>query len=314
MINNQFQILLFYKYVEVSNPQELMVTQRRICERLSLKGRIIIASEGINGTLEGTPESCAEYMELLHKQPEFADVLFKVSEGNGSSFPKLQVRVRDEIVETKLTNKDKIGPLTGVTGKYVSAEELHTWFAENKKFYIVDMRNDYEYAIGHFKDSVLFQNFGNFRELPDMLPQIAHLKNETIVTVCTGGVRCEKASGVLVDNGFNDVYQLKDGIVTYMEKFPNQDFLGKLYVFDGRMAMGFNTESEEHLVIGRCAICDISSENLVDYYLPDKDGMAIEGRKHNIVCDSCISSHKVVLDTEFDKLLNLPNKQKISVG
>lgn len=301
------KILLYYMYTPINEPEQLMHRQRRLCERLGLKGRILIAKEGLNGTVEGAAEACEEYMRETQKEPGFEIMKFKISEGDGNSFPKLQVRVRDEIVTTNLDNKFNVGPLSKKTGKYLSADELHEWIHSDKKFYIVDMRNDYEYAVGHFKDSILFKGFGNFRELPDMIPQIEHLKNETIVTVCTGGVRCEKASGVLLDYGFNDVYQLHDGIVTYMEKYPNEDFLGKLYVFDGRIAMGFNTDSPEHQVIGKCAICGVQSENLVDYYLPDSDGMAVEGRIHNIVCEKCIAENKVVLDTQFDKLTNLKN-------
>ena len=307
MTNNSHLILLYYLYVPIDNPEALVRRQKRLCERLGLKGRILIAKEGINGTVEGVPEACQEYMDTTAKEPGLEKMKFKISPGTGEAFPKLQVRVRDEIVSTHLDTKYDVGPLTGKTGKYLSAEELHSWIHSDKKFYIVDMRNDYEYAVGHFQDSVLLEGFANFRDLPKLLPQIAHLKDETIVTVCTGGVRCEKASGVLLDYGFNDVYQLEDGIVTYMERYPNEDFLGKLYVFDGRLTLAFNEADPAHQVIGKCAICNAKSENLVDYYLPDEGGMALEGRHHNIVCRECIGAGKVVLDTDFEKLTNLKN-------
>src|SRR6185369_5737909 len=113
-----------------------------------------------------------------------------------------------------------------LTGKRLKPEELHDWINSDKEFYIVDMRNGYEHLAGYFKGSIL-PAMDNFRDLPAFLKQIEHLKNKTVLTVCTGGVRCEKASGYLLANGFSDVYQLDGGIVTYMESYPNEDFLGK---------------------------------------------------------------------------------------
>jgi UPF0176 protein len=104
----------------------------------------------------------------------------------------------------------------------------------------------------------------NFRELPSFIDSLSHLKNKTVITVCTGGIRCEKASGYLITQGFTDVYQLDGGIVSYMEQYPNEDFLGKLYVFDGRVKMGFYTDNPKHIVIGRCQQCGNPSEDVVD--------------------------------------------------
>ncbi len=305
MLQPNYHVLLYYIYTPVDTPKELMYRQRRLCERLNLKGRILIAKEGLNGTVEGTPEACEEYMKVTKQEPGFAEIKFKISPGIGDAFPKLQVRVKDEIVMTKIEDKYNVGPLAKKTGNYLSAEGLHEWIHSDKEFYIVDMRNDYEYAVGHFQDSLLLKGFSNFRELPDMLPQLEHLKNKTIVTVCTGGVRCEKASGVLLNNGFNDVHQLQDGIVTYMEKYPNEDFLGKLYVFDGRVTVAFNEDDPKHQVIGRCAICNQQSENLVDYYELDEHNKTKPGRIHNVVCKGCIAAKKVVTDIDFEKLKEL---------
>jgi len=288
--SNDYQILLFYKYLDLQNPEEFMKIQRNLCQKLNLKGRILISNEGVNGTLEGLVDDTEKYVDFMLNQPEFAGMDVKRSQGTGEAFPKLQVRVREEIVTTRLDQKDEVGPHKGVTGKYISAEELHNWIKDGKKeFYIVDMRNDYEYASGHFKDSVLLKNFKTFRDLPNVLPQLEHLKNKTIVTVCTGGVRCEKASGFLLKEGFNDVYQLHNGIVTYMEKYPNEDFLGKLYVFDNRFVMGFNLDSPEHVVIGRCTKCGKQSENYVDW---KENGERI----HGIVCQECVKNGVVEID------------------
>jgi UPF0176 protein len=119
--------------------------------------------------------------------------------------------------------------------------------------------------------------------LKKITKDLENIKDEKIITVCTGGVRCEKASGYLVSKGFKDVYQLKDGIVTYMEKFPNQHFKGKLYVFDNRIMMGFNTDDSKHEVIGRCELCGEKSEN----YTNCADD---ECHKHFICCKNCLTN------------------------
>lgn len=278
-------ILLFYKYMNVADPQALADSQRVVCEKLDLKGRIIVAHEGINATLEGTTENIEKYCTDLVSDARFTDVHLKKSEGTGKAFPKLSVKVRKEIVSLGLPVKQDIDPRT-TTGKYLSAAELQEWFASGKKFRIVDMRNDYEHKVGHFKDSVL-PPLHNFRDLPKALPILEPLKEETILTVCTGGVRCEKASGYLVKNGFKDVYQLQGGIVTYMEQFeksaegsrPAQNFLGSLYVFDDRVTMSY-AGAGERPVVGVCECCGIASEKYVNCAIK-------ECHRHFIICDSC---------------------------
>ncbi len=283
-MKSDFQILLFYKYVDIEDPAQVAEWQREICQKLELKGRIIIACEGINVTLEGTKENTEKYIQKLEKDPRFLNIHFKRSVGTGVAFPKLSVKVRSEIVSGHLKNLD-VNP-NQTTGIYLTPEELHSWIESKRKFFIVDMRNDYETEVGYFKDSIL-PNFSNFRDLPQALPQLKNLKDQTVVTVCTGGVRCEKASGFLVKNGFENVYQLYGGIVSYMEKYPNQDFLGKLYVFDGRVTMGFNTDSPDHQVVGKCEICESPADN---YY--DCKYLHCTNKRHFISCDGCIENLK----------------------
>lgn len=276
MKDNLFKVLLFYKYIDIKNPEKVKKEQKKLCEKYNLKGRIIIAFEGINGTLEGKIEDTEKYIKAMEKSPYFKNIVYKKSKGTGDAFPKLSVKVRPEIVTTKILS---LNP-NKTTGKYLSAENLHKWFSEKREFYIVDMRNNYEYASGHFKDSV-FSNFNNFFDLSTVIPNLIHLKNKIIVTVCTGGVRCEKASRFLIENGFNDVYQLKDGIYTYMEKYPNQNFLGKLYVFDNRLTIGFNTNNPNHVIIGKCKMCENKCENYVNCAYDIC-------HKHYICCKNCL--------------------------
>jgi UPF0176 protein len=270
-------ILLYYKYVSVADPAALLADQRNFCEAHNLKGRIIIAEEGINGTLEGLTEDAQAYITHMQADPRFADMPIKQSDGTGDAFPKLSIKVRRDLVSNQIENW-QVDPRT-TTGKYLPSEELHRWFEEGREFYMVDMRNDYEYIAGHFAGSIGLP-IRNFREIPEQLDLLKDFTHKTVVTVCTGGVRCEKASGLLLKHGFTDVYQLQDGIVTYMEKYPNEYFKGKLYVFDSRILMGFDTDSAKHEVVGRCAGCGEPSERYINCENP-------ECHKHFICCAKC---------------------------
>lgn len=274
-MTTDYQILLYYKYVDLPNPDKARDEQRALCERLNLKGRIIVAHEGINGTVEGTVEETEQYIKEMNNDEYFNNINFKKSTGIGDAFPKLSVRTRPEIVTAGMPN---LNP-NKTTGKYLSAEQLHEWFKEKKEFYVVDMRNDYEYASGYFEGSE-FSGIHNFFDLQKTLPRLQYLKNKTVVTVCTGGIRCEKASGFLVENGFADVYQLKDGIQTYMEMYPNQHFKGKLYVFDGRLTLGYNTEDPNHEIVGKCMHCGATSE----LYVNCAEDVC---HYHYIACENC---------------------------
>lgn len=276
----KYQVILFYKYCQIKDPVELMSVQRELCNKLNLKGRIIIAREGMNATLEGSPINIKKYCIELLKDKRFKDTHFKLSEGDGNSFPKLSVKIRPEIVASDF--KDDIDP-TRVTGKYIYAEELNSWINSKKEFYIVDMRNEYEQKVGYFEGSIL-SNLEQFRDLPKFLPELENLKGKTIVTVCTGGVRCEKASGFLIENGFKDVYQLYGGIVTYMEKYPNKNFKGALYVFDNRLVMGINMDDPKREIVGRCANCNQPSENFINC----TDGFC---HRHFIACIDCVDEN-----------------------
>src|SRR5258708_2255717 len=182
----KFQVLLYYKYVSIPDAHKVRDEQRELCLQLNLKGRIIVAPEGINGTVEGLVSDTKRYIKEMEKSRYFKGISYKKSDGTGDAFPKLSVKYRSEVVTTKIKN---LNPQQ-VTGKYLLPKELHEWFEQGKEFYIVDMRNDCEYVSGYFENFIP-SGIHNFYDLPDVLPRLAHLKNKTIVTVCTGGIRCE---------------------------------------------------------------------------------------------------------------------------
>lgn len=278
-----YTILLYYKYVRIEDPKAFMEVQRALCEKLGLKGRIIVAEEGINGTVEGLTENAEAYVIEMKQDPRFADIHWKRSAGtsDGRAFPRLSVKARKEIVSAHL---DDLDPHTGdvdptqLTATHLKPETLRQWFEEGKQFSIVDMRNNYEHAVGQFKGAHI-PKMSNFRDLSKVAEEIADLKEKPVLTVCTGGVRCEKASGYLLKKGFKDVYQLDGGIVSYMEQFPGRDFEGSLYVFDGRVTMNFN-DPKTHQVIGRCGRCAAPSERYVNCH-------NLACHDHLIICEGC---------------------------
>ena len=283
-MNNNYTILLYYKYTQIDNPRALMEAQKTLCTRLGMKGRIIVAEEGINGTIEGTKSACREYMETMKNDPRFADIHWKVSQGtkDGTAFPRLSVKVRKEIVSLHLEDDgEDINP-NQITGTHLKPEELKKWYEEGREFHIVDMRNDYELRVGKFEGTI-FPELNNFRDLKKNIKTISELKDKPVLTVCTGGVRCEKASGLLVREGFKNVYQLDGGIVSYMEKYPGENFKGALYVFDKRVTMHFDNP-EKHEIIGRCQKCNLPSENYVNC-------ANLMCHDHFICCKNCLEKN-----------------------
>ena len=252
------QVLLFYKYITIDNPEALKGWVLERAKALGLTGRVIVAEEGINGTLEGSLENTNIFKDEFLADSRFSDVQVKTSSGTGTAFPKLSVKVRDEIVGTHF-DKQKVDPRKQ-TARHLRPEELRAWYESQKDFVVVDMRNDYEFASGHFKDSIN-PKLNNPRDLPEALPLLEPLKNKTVLTVCTGGVRCEKMSAMLLSEGFTDVYQLDNGIHGYMEKYPGKDYLGTLYTFDGRLTMDFGGDRE---IVGQCFLCGAKTESYVN--------------------------------------------------
>lgn len=302
-LNTQYQILLYYKYVRIKNPEEEMLRQRAVCEALGLKGRIIVAHEGINGTLEGTKENTELYVEWMKRNHKFKTTHWKRSTGLGDAFPKLSIKLRKEIVSLHLEDGgfEDIDPNI-VTGKHLKPEKLKEWFTKGKEFYIVDMRNDYELDVGQFEGTI-FPGLKNFRDLRERLSEIENLKDKTVLTVCTGGVRCEKASGFLKTKGFKDVYQLDGGMVTYMEKFPNDKFKGSLYVFDKRTTVTFDTPNG-HEIIGKCDMCKAPTETYVDC------ANNFCGR-HFLACKNCVPENRTIACNKYGCELKNKSQKKV---
>jgi UPF0176 protein len=281
-VSTDHTILLFYKFAILDDLPKLLHNQKELWQQLGLTGRLIIAEEGINGTLEGRNEDTQKYMDHMRQDPRFADLWFKTSPGTGAAFGKASIKVRAEVCTL---GRPDLNPLTK-TAKYISHDELHLWYEGGKDFAIIDMRNDYEYAVGHFDNSLLIPNVHHFRDVPSNLSTFEALKDKPVVTFCTGGIRCEKSSGLLIEAGFTDVYQLEGGIHTYLVNHPNGYFRGKLYVFDGRVIVSFGGTTDE--VIGTCKKCGDTTENFVNVE-------GVRSRDHYLMCQDCVLKHEDVI-------------------
>lgn len=238
-----YPVILFYKYVSLSDPTAFAAEQRERCAALGLKGRVLIASEGINGTLAGPRAGIEQYVAALRADVRFADIDIKISAGDAATFPKLVVKVRPEIVTLGA------GPLVPDLHNHLSPAEWKRTLEEDPDVVVLDVRNRYESAAGKFANAVEC-DIGHFRELPAYVEQLNELKDRKVLMYCTGGIRCEKASALFRSKGFTNVFQLHGGIARYQEQFGNEHWLGECFVFDQRMT----TRVEDNLVpLGRCA-------------------------------------------------------------
>ena len=266
-----FSVLLYYIYSPIENVVEYRDIHHQFCIENHLLGRIIIAPEGLNGTVSGTIEDCEKYMAWVKSDPRFSQIDFKVESHNQLAFKKLYVRVKKEIVHSELP----VNPLVK-TGKHLEPADFKTML-NDPDVVLVDMRSNYEHAVGHFKGAVRF-DMENLRELPQHISEIEHLKNKKIITYCTGGIKCEKASAYLLDNGFENVYQLHGGIIKYGLETGGENFDGKCYVFDGRVTTEVN--SINPTVVSSCHICGTACDRMVNCANPSCND-------HLPICEKC---------------------------
>ena len=256
------KIILYYKFAPISDPDAVRLWQKNLCQRLSLKGRIIISKHGINGTLGGDMKDLKEYVKETKTFPSFKGTLFKWSEGAGDDFPKLSVKVRDEIVTFKAVDEIKVDE-NGIVGggKHLSPQAVNDLVEKHgDEVVFFDGRNAYEAAVGKFKDAVI-PDVDTTRDFKEELndPTYDEIKKKKVITDCTGGIRCEVLSVLMKNRGFKDVYQIDGGIVKYGEKYGDNGYWdGSLYVFDKRMGTKFSNKAKD---IGECIHCKGKTSN-----------------------------------------------------
>ena len=250
-----------------------------------MKGRVLIAEEGINGTLAGAAAMINEYISALRTDDRFTDVQFKASEGDAATFPRLVVKVRREIVALNA------GDIRPNQDNRLEPVEWKRMMEEDRNVVLLDVRNRFESEAGRFEGAVVC-DIAHFRELPGYVAQLEHLKEKTVLMYCTGGIRCEKASALLRSRGFESVYQLHGGIVTYQEQFGNEHWQGECFVFDQRMTVKV---AEGLVPIGRCAHTHRSTTRFVNclhdpchqLFLLSRE--AEEENRDFLLCPSCLA-------------------------
>jgi len=282
-------VLLYYKYVPLELPEQIKTWQKELCSQLNLKGRILISSEGINGTLAGLPQQVEEYITKTSEHPAFTDIEWKTSQTEEQVFPKLRVVVREEIVTLGL-KKQGVDVSLSNSAHYIEPEELVDLYDKNEDFLILDARNAYEATIGIFKDAVV-PPIDTFRDFPAFVKTIENYKEKPVVTYCTGGVRCEKASAYLREQGFTNVRQLHGGVHVYAEKTGGKYFEGELFVFDKRLHVGVNTVNPK--TISHCLFCQVPITRYIDCTEKSCPELFIccqecENKQHGACSDACL--------------------------
>ena len=259
-MKNKYQILLYYYYVKINNPQKFKQDHHLFCIKNNIKGRIIISSEGINGTVSGKKNDCEKYMNHLNKNKLFKDLDFKVEEYNSNAFKKINVRLKNEIVNSGINDDSILNKI----GEYIEPSDFKTILEDlPDDVTILDVRSNYEHSIGRFNNALTL-NIENFRDFPDKISELKRMisKKNKIITYCTGGVKCEKASAYLRKNGYENVYQLHGGIIKYGIEENGKNFQGKCYVFDNRIVKDINKVNPK--VIGRCYITGERTDRMVN--------------------------------------------------
>lgn len=275
------KIILYYKFTPIADPEAVRLWQRTLCEKLGLKGRILISPHGINGTVGGDIDDVKAYVKETKQFAGFKDMVFKWSDGDRDHFPKLQVRVRPEIVAFGVGDELKVDE-RGVVGggTHLKPEQVHKLVAEKGDDVVFfDGRNAYEAKVGRFKNAVV----PDTRTSKDFITELEsgkydHIKDKPVVTYCTGGIRCEILSSLMKNRGFTDVYQMDGGIVKYGEKYGDDGLWeGSLYVFDDRMGMEFSDHAK---VIGACIHCGGGTSNYENCALKTCNELVL-------ICDNC---------------------------
>ena len=289
-----YKVISFYKYVDVENPESFAEEHLDWCIKNGLKGKVYVAKEGISGSIFGTEEQTDLYKSNLKSYGMFADIWFKETDTEQIAFTKMHVRIKEEVVNSGLKNID---PRNG--GKRLTPGELLKFYKEGTDFVIVDARNWYESKIGRFKNAIT-PGITHFREWTKVVESLKDYKDKKIVTYCTGGIRCEKASAYMVKEGFKDVYQLDGGIINFINKYPDTYWQGSMFVFDDRKVVEPNTK-EELKYVAECEFCGKPTSYYINCHNIDCDRIIIVCHDCKIDNDYCCNDECRRADNKRDK-------------
>lgn len=242
-------VVTFYKFVRLPDFAEKQDPLLSYCKAQGIRGTILLATEGINGTIAGSRQAIDSVLSFLRSDPRLVDLEHKESYANSPPFDRMKVRLKKEIVTLGLPEIDP----NDQVGTYVSPKDWNALISDPEVL-VIDTRNDYEVAIGTFREA---QNpkTDSFRQFPDYVRN--HLnpsQHKKVALFCTGGIRCEKASSFMMAQGFQEVYHLKGGILKYLEEVPAQESLwqGECFVFDQRVALREGLAAGTHEMCRSC--------------------------------------------------------------
>ncbi len=257
---DKYIISTFYKFLELENYKELKIKFDKSLSKTNIKGTILLANEGVNGTIAGSKSDLKKFFLYLDKFSQFKDITPKFSSNNKNPFLRMKVRVKKEIVTIGIP---EVSPYHQV-GKYLNVEEWNELLNESDSI-IIDTRNDYEVSIGTFKNSInpkikSFRNFPNWVQKNLIDKKVS--KKSKIGMFCTGGIRCEKSTSYLKQLGFENVFHLDGGILKYLEniKFDENEWKGECFVFDYRVSLNDSLEKGEYDMCYACRM-PLSKEN-----------------------------------------------------
>lgn len=290
----------FYRYFDIEDPQEYRDNLYRLWSELNCFGRIYVAREGVNAQMSVPEDQLPLFLKGLKDIPGLMDMPIKYAiEDDGKSFYKLTIKVRKKIVADGFGHDDY--DFTNV-GRHLSALEFHQMAGE-KDVEVVDMRNHYEFEVGHFVNAQ-HPNAGTFKEaIRKAAETLSENKNKKILLYCTGGIRCEKASAYLKHEGFEQVYQLHGGIIEYAQQIKQLDleskFTGKNFVFDERLG-----ESVDGKVIASCHQCGAACDAHTNCANDDCHQLFIQ-------CEACSSEYEGCCSSECQEIFHLPPEEQL---
>jgi len=272
-----YQFISFYAFADIADPEALRDAQRELCQSLQIFGRIYVAHEGINGTAAGPTDAIAEYCRITREIPGFEHIDFKEEDVDNIPFGDLRVRTRPHLVN--LGEGNNVDPHTE-GGARLNPHEWKAFFESGRKFTLLDVRNDYEAEIGRFKGAIIppykfFYDFPKWADELDLDPE------EPVLMYCTGGIRCEKFSGLLKRRGHKEVYQLDGGILRYAADVGGDHYEGEVFVFDDRMSVDIGGAPTP----GRCKHCGEPSSRMINC-------ANVDCHELHISCDHCVQRMK----------------------
>ena len=259
------QVAALYRFVRLEDFESLRAPLLAFCEARGIRGTLLLAEEGINGTIAGTEQAISEVLEYLKSDNRLADLDCKFSYNTDRPFLRMKVKLKKEIVTM---GRPGIDPNQCV-GRYASPEQWNA-LVDDPECLVIDTRNDYEVEIGTFQGAIN-PNTTSFREFPEWVEEnLDPSKHKKVAMFCTGGIRCEKSTSLLVSMGFEDVWHLQGGILNYLEKTPVEQtrWDGECFVFDSRVSVDHDLEKGSYDQCYACRFPIDDAQKASDLYVP----------------------------------------------